>query len=103
MNLNAIKERILKSILGPLWDLVKPTLKVIASESGRIAINLARSFVAAAFADPDLRGRSGKARAEWVQAKVRETAAQSGHPLADKIINAAIEFAYNEYMEKYKK
>ena len=103
MRLNAVKERILKSILGPLWDLIKPTLRQIASESGRIATDLARRFVAEAFANEELRGRSGKARAEWVQEQIRNTSAQSGSPLADKIINAAIEFAYNEYMEKVKK
>jgi hypothetical protein len=97
MKIGAIADKIIKSFLGPLWAVIKPAIIVLGSQAGRTALELATKFVAEAMETPELLASSGKARAGWVQAKIKEANIDTGNPLADSIINLAIEVAVQRY------
>lgn len=96
----AIKETLARLGLGDLWADIKPTIQLIASKAGRAALALAKRFVVEALKNPELAGGSGKARAAWVADQIRhESAKLTGNPVADRVINLAIEIAYAKYRE----
>lgn len=96
----SIAESLLSHLLGPIWVSIKPTVLALGSEAGQQALALAEKFVQEAMSDPQLRGRSGKARAAWVQDQVRQASVSTGSPMADSLINVAIEIALQKYKSK---
>lgn len=84
-----------KVITGIIWDFVAPTVKVLLTEAGRMAMSSALAAVRIAAEKDNLTGRE---KFEWVFRVVQEDLLSKGRTLLTRHINKIIEMAYERFL-----
>jgi len=83
-----------KLITGQVWDFIAPTVKMLLTSTGKLAIATSLVAVRAAAAREEL---SGKEKFEFVFELVQAELASKGKTMLVRHINKIIELAYEKY------
>jgi len=85
----------LKVITGYIWDFIRPTVQLLVSDAGHLAMNAALTAVSAAAKQTDI---SGREKFELAFKLVQSDLQKKGIVMLTRHLNSIIELAYEKYL-----